>query len=136
MDAQLAYGAIRKRFLVSGRVEHRSASWPMHGSGSVRFVVDSIALNKCVGLATNGSTIILLQHASRSCRGLWVGIVVAGNLQGFVGTNRKLCAHEIALSSFLLPDHDMRISFAAWGQKSHMLFAPLQLPYSDRVLAA
>ena len=29
--------------LVSGHVEHQSASWAMHGSGSLRFVVDSIA---------------------------------------------------------------------------------------------
>ena len=33
----------KDRLLVSGRVEHRSASWPKHGSGSARFVVDSIA---------------------------------------------------------------------------------------------
>ena len=38
--------------LVSGRIEHRSASWAMYGSGSMRFVVNSIALDKCVGLAT------------------------------------------------------------------------------------
>ena len=46
MDAQLTYGAVRKRLaacLVSGRVEHQSASWAMDRSGSARFVVDSIA---------------------------------------------------------------------------------------------
>ena len=69
---------------MSGRVEQHSASWAMDRSGSARFVVDSIALNKSVGLATNGSAILLLQHASRSCRGLRVGIVVAGDLQGYV----------------------------------------------------
>ena len=40
--------------LVSGRVEHRSASWAMHGSGSARFSVDSIVLNKFVSLAAHG----------------------------------------------------------------------------------
>ena len=50
----------------------------MQGSGSVRFVVDSIALNKCVGLATSVSAVIHLQYASRSCRGLHVGMLVAG----------------------------------------------------------
>ena len=70
--------------LVSNRIEYLSASWAMHGCGSAHFAVDSIALNKCIGLATNGSAVILLQHASRSCRGLRVGIVVAGDLQGFV----------------------------------------------------
>ena len=76
------------RLLVSGCVEQQSASLAMDHSGSARFVVDSIALNKSVGLATNGSAVILLQHASRSCRGLRVGIVVAGDLQGFVMTNQ------------------------------------------------
>ena len=58
-------------------------------------------------------------------------------LQGFVVTNRKLCAqHETAFSSFLFPNHGVRMSFAARGQKSHMLFAPLELPYSDKVVAA
>ena len=126
----------KDRLLVSGRVEHRSASWPMHGSGSVRFVVDSIALNKCAGLATSVSAVIHLQYASRSCRGLRVGMVIAGGLHGFVVTNRKLRAHEIPFSSFLLPDHDARMSFAARGQKTHMLFAPLEWPYSDKLVAA
>ena len=57
-------------------------------------------------------------------------------LQGFVVTNRKLCAHETAFSSFLFPDHGARMSFAAWGHKAHMVFTPLDLPYSDKVVAA
>ena len=63
----------KDRLLVSGRVEHRSASWPMHGSGSVRFVVDSIALNRCVDLAY--SAVILMLYASRSCTRLHVGML-------------------------------------------------------------
>ena len=74
--------------------------------------------------------------ASRSCRRLQVGIVVASLVQGFVMTNRKLCAHAIAFLSFLLPNHDAHMSFAARGQKMHMLFAPLEWPYSDKLVAA
>ena len=58
-------------------------------------------------------------------------------LQGFVVTNRKLCAqHETAFSSFMLPDHGERMSFAARGHNSHMFLAPLELPYSDKVVTA
>ena len=106
----------------------------MHGSGSAHFVVDSIALNKCVDLACSAA--ILLQYASRSCRHLHVGMLVAGDLQGYVVTNRKSCAHETAFSSVMFPDHGTRMSFAARGQKLHMLFAPLELPYSYKVVAA
>ena len=106
----------------------------MHGSGSARFVVHSIALNKYVDLACSAA--ILLQYASRSCRRLHVGMLVAGDLQGYVVTNRKSCAHETAFSSFLFPDHGVRLSFATRKYKSHMVFAPLELPYSDKVLAA
>ena len=89
-----------------------------------------------IGLATNSSAKFLLQHASCSCRGFRVGIVVAGLVQGFVVTNCKLCVHEIAFSSFLLPNHVVRMSFVARGQKTHMLFAPLEWPYSDKLVAA
>ena len=89
-----------------------------------------------VGLATNYFAVILLHYASRSCRRLHVGTLVAGDLQDFVVTDRKLCAHETAFSSCLFPDHGARMSFAARVQKSHMLFAPLELPYSDKVVAA
>ena len=106
----------------------------MHGSGSARFVVDSIALNKCVDLACSAA--ILLQYASRSCRRLHIGMLVAGDLQGYVVTNRKSCAHEAAFSSFMLPNHGARMSFAARGHTSHMLLAPLELPYSNKVVTA
>ena len=56
-------------------------------------------------------------------------------LQGFVVSNGKLCAHEIAFSSFMFPDHGTRMSFAARGDKSHMVFTPLDLPYSEMVTA-
>ena len=121
----------KDRLLVSGRVEHRSASWPMHGSGSVRFVVDSIALNKCVDLACSAA--ILLQYASRSCRRLHAGMLVAGDLQGYVVTNRKSCA---PFSSVMFPDHGTRMSFAARGYKAHIVFAPLDWSYSDKVVTA
>ena len=88
-----------------------------------------------VGLATNTSAIILFHYASRSCRRLHVGMLFAGGLQGCVVTNRKLCAHETALSSFMFPDHGTRMSFAARGDKSHMVFTPLDLPYSEMVTA-
>ena len=88
----------------------------------------------CIGLATNCSAIILLQYASHSCRRLHVGMLVAGDLQGFVITNRKLCAHETAFLSFMFPNHSMLMSFAARGHKAYMVFAPLELPYSDRVV--
>ena len=104
----------------------------MHGSGSARFVVHSIALNKCVDLACSAA--ILLQYASRSCRRLHVGMLVAGDLQGYVVTNRKSCAHETAFSSVMFPDHGMRMSFAARGYKAHIVFAPLELPFSDEVV--
>ena len=91
---------------------------------------------KGINLTTSGSAVVLLCYARRSCGCLQVGMVVAREVQGFVVTNRKLRAHEIAFSSFLLLDHDARMSFAARGQKTHMLFAPLELPYSDNVLAA
>ena len=97
----------------------------MHVSGSARFVIDSIALNKCVDLACSAA--ILLQYASCSCRGLHVGMLQV--------TNRKLCAHETAFSSVMFPDHGMRMSFAARGDKSHMVFTPLDLPYSEMVTA-
>ena len=73
-------------------------------------------------------------YASHSCRHLHVGTLVAGDLQGFVMTDRKLCAHETAFSSCLFPDHGARMSFAAWGHKLHMLFASLELPYSEEVV--
>ena len=73
---------------MSDCVEHWSANWAMHGSGSAHFVVDSIALNKCIDLACSAA--ILLQYASRSCRGLRVAMVIAGGLHGFVVTNCKL----------------------------------------------
>ena len=81
------------------------------------------------------SAAILMLYASRSCRRLHVGMLFAGDLQGFVVTNRKLCAHETAFLSSRFPNHATRMSFAARGHKSHMLFAPLELPYSDKVLA-
>ena len=62
-------------------------------------------------------------------------VLVAGDLQGFAMTNHKLCAHETVFSSFMFPDHVAHMSFAARGQKLHMLFGPLELPYSDKVLA-
>ena len=57
-------------------------------------------------------------------------------LQGFVVTNRKLCAHETAFLSFMLPDHGARMSFAARGHNLHMLLASLELSYSDKVVTA
>lgn len=41
-----------------------------------------------------------------------------------------------AFSSFMFPDHGARMSFAARGHKAHMVFAPLESPYSDKVVAA
>ena len=74
-------------------------------------------------------------YASRSSRRLHVGMLFAGDLQGCVVTNRKLCAHETAFSSVMFPDHGTRMSFAARGDKSHMVFTPLDLPYSEMVTA-
>ena len=71
------------------------------------------------------SAIILMLYASHSCRCLHVGVFFAGDLQGFVMTNRKLCAHEIAFSTFIFRDHGTHMSFAARGHKLHMMFAPL-----------
>ena len=48
--------------------------------------------------------------------------------------NCKLCAHEIAFLSFMFPDHGACMSFAARVQKSHMVFTPLDLPYSEMVV--
>ena len=121
----------KDRLLVSGRVEQQSASWAMDRSGSARFVVHSIALNKCVDLACSAA--ILLQYASRSCRHLHVGMLVAGDLQGYVVTNRKSCA---PFSSVMFPDHGTRMSFAARGYKAHIVFAPFELPFSDEVVTA
>ena len=87
-----------------------------------------------VGLSTNCSAVILMLYASRSCRRLHVGMLFAGDLQGFVGTNRKLCAHGTSFSSFLFPDHGTHMSFAAWGHKVHMVFIPLDLPSSEMVV--
>ena len=42
-----------------------------------------------IGLATNCSAIILMLYASRSCRHLHVGNLVAGDLQGFVTCNQQ-----------------------------------------------
>ena len=61
-------------------------------------------------------------------------MVVAGDLQGCIVTNRKLCAHETAFLSFMFADHGAHMSFAAWKHNSHMMFAPLDLPYSDMVV--
>ena len=49
--------------------------------------------------------------------------------------NCKLCAHEIAFSSFMFLDHGAHMSFAAQGHKAHMVFAALESPYSDKVVA-
>ena len=49
--------------------------------------------------------------------------------------NCKLCAHEIVFSSFMFLDHGARMSFAAQGHKAHMVFAALESPYSDKVVA-
>ena len=46
------------------------------------------------------SAAILVLYASRSCRRLHVGMLFAGDLQGFVGTNRKLCEQRSRLSCF------------------------------------
>ena len=51
-----------------------------------------------------------------------------------MANNCKLCAHEMAFSSFVFPDNGACMSFAARGHKSHMMFAPLDLPYSDMVV--
>ena len=76
-----------------------------------------------------------LHYASRSYRHLHVGMLVAGDLQGFVVNNHKLCAqHETAFLSFLFPNHGVHMSFAAWGNKMHMVFTPLHLPYSEMVM--
>ena len=88
-----------------------------------------------VGLAINYSAVILLHYASHSCRHLHVGMLVAGDLQGYVVTNRKSCEHEIASSSSMFHNHGVRMSFAARGHNSHMVFALLELPYSNNVLA-
>ena len=40
-----------------------------------------------------------------------------------------------AFSSFMFPDQSTHISFAARGHKVHIVFAPLELPYSDKVVA-
>ena len=61
-------------------------------------------------------------------------MVIAGKVEGFVVTNRKLCAHETAFLSFTFPDHGVHISFAAQEHKAHMVFAPLESPYSDKVV--
>ena len=62
-------------------------------------------------------------------------MVIAGGLHGFVVTNRKLCAHETAFASFMFLDHGACMSFAAQGHKAHMVFAALESPYSDKVVA-
>lgn len=82
------------------------------------------------------STVILMLYASHSCRQLHVGMLFAGDLQGFVVTNCKLCAHEIAFWSFMLPNHGTHMSFAAREHKSHMLFAPLEWLCSDKVVCS
>ena len=78
------------------------------------------------------SAVTLMLYASRSCRRLHVGMLFAGDLQGSVVTNRKSCA---PFSSVMFPDHGTRMSFAARGDKSHMVFTPLDLPYSEMVTA-
>ena len=87
----------------------------------------------CIGLTASGSAILLLQYESCSCRHLHIGMLVAGDLQGFVVTKRKLIAHEIAFSSFMFPNYGMHMSFAAREHKLFMVFAP---PCSDKVVAA
>ena len=84
-------------------------------------------------LATNCSAIILLHYASCSCKDLYIGMLGANDLQGFVMTNHKLCTHETAFLSFM---SGMRMSFAAWGHKARMVFAPLESPFSDKVVPA
>ena len=64
------------------------------------------------------SAAILVLYASRSCRRLHVGMLFAGDLQGYVVTNRKSCAHEAAFSSVMFPDHGTCMSFAARGYKA------------------
>ena len=49
-------------------------------------------------------------------------------------TNHKLCVHETAFSSFMFPKHGVHMSFAAQGHKVHMVFAPLESPFSDNVV--
>ena len=72
------------RLLGSSRVEHR-----------VCLVVQCSVVVVRVGLATNIPAVVLLHYASRSCRGLQVGMVIAGGLHGFVMTNRNtpFCVH-------------------------------------------
>ena len=41
-----------------------------------------------------------------------------------------------AFWAFMFPDHGVRMSFAAPEHKAHIVLAPLELPYSDKVLAA
>ena len=42
----------------------------------------------------------------------------------------------MGLTLHLVSLHGTRMSFAARGYKSHMLFAPLEWPYSDKMVAA
>ena len=39
-----------------------------------------------------------------------------------------------AFWAFMFPNHGAHMSFAAWDHKAHMVFAPLELPYSDKVV--
>ena len=87
-----------------------------------------------VGLATNFPAVVLLHYASRSCRGLRVGMVIAGGLHSFVVTNRKLYALKQRFCLSCFPTM-ARMTFAARGHKSHMVFAALESPYSDKVVA-
>ena len=53
-----------------------------------------------IGLATSGSSVILLLYASRSGRHLQVGLLVAGNkthcnLHGFVGDHVTACSVHV-----------------------------------------
>ena len=41
---------------------------------------------------------------------------------------------QSAFSSFMFPDHGVRMSFAAPEHKAHMVFTALDLPYSDMVV--
>ena len=68
-----------------------------------------------------------------ACRLVWLLHVKCKVLS--MTNNCKLCAHEIAFSLFTFLDHGARMSFAAQGHKAHMVFAALESPYSDKVVA-
>ena len=75
-----------------------------------------------------------LEGSNKSDLHLWKAVEEEPVMHGSDKVLVPKCRSQPAFSSFMFPDHGMCMSFTAQGHKAHMVFAPLESPYSDKVV--